>query len=166
MADEDRDVEGRVAGLRWVRLDAMEDRARRAPELIERLRGVLTQGPPVDLAVLFGSAVAGTSRLDSDLDVAVLPAMSGLDASEEATLGYRLSLAGGADVDLIRLDRPVSTLLRWEIATTGAPIVEASPGIFSRFRAAAAAEYIDFAPALAYHGEVFRRRLIEQGRAR
>jgi uncharacterized protein len=135
-------------------------------ELIERLRGSLDQGPPVDLAVLFGSAASGTSRPDSDLDVAVLPATGGLDASEHATLCRRLALAGGADVDLVRLDRPVSTLLRWEIATTGVPISEALPGIFARFRATAAAEYIDFAPALAYHGEIFRRRLIQQERGR
>jgi predicted nucleotidyltransferase len=144
----------------------MEDRAGRASELFEPLRRVLSQGPPLDLAVLFGSAATGSSRPDSDLDVAVLPATSGLDASDGADLCRRLALAGGADVDLIRLDGPLSTLLRWEIATTGVPILEASPGIFARFRAAAAAEYIDFAPALAYHGEVFRRRLVEQGRAR
>lgn len=83
-------------------------------ELFERLRGVLGQGPPLDLAVLFGSAAAGTSRPDSDLDVAVLPATGGLDASEEATLCRRLALAGGADVDLIRLEPP-----RLDAATLG-----------------------------------------------
>jgi predicted nucleotidyltransferase len=144
----------------------MEERARRTAELLTRLQRALAQGPSLDLVVLFGSAAAGTSRPDSDLDVAVLPAMGGLDAAEEAALCRRLALAGGADVDLIRLDRPVSTLLRWEIATAGVPILEAAPGIFARFQATAAAEYIDFAPALAYHGEIFRRRLLQQGLAR
>lgn len=143
----------------------MDDRATRESELLTRLRAVLNEGPSLRLAVLFGSAAGGTSRPDSDLDVAVLPGPSGLDPSDESSLARRLALAGGADVDLIRLDDLKSTLLRWEIATTGVPILEASPGTFARFRAAAAAEYIEFAPALAYHGEVFRRRLIEQRHA-
>ena len=48
----------------------------------------------------------------------------------------------------------------------GVLLVEKSPQEFARFRARAASEYIEYAPALAYYGEVFRRRLIEQARTR
>jgi hypothetical protein len=89
-----------------------------------------------------------------------------LDAAGEAALRARLTRAGRADVDLVRLDESGSTLLRWQIATTGVPLFEAQRGAFARFRAEAAAEYIDFAPALAHHGEIFRRRLIAQGERR
>ena len=44
----------------------------------------------------------------------------------------------------------------------GPLILEGTPGAFARFQARAASEYIEFAPAFAYHGETFRRRLIEQ----
>ena len=134
------------------------------PELIARLETALRDSQPLRLAALFGSAAAGASRADSDVDVAVLPGPGGLDAVGEAALRARLTQAARADVDLIRLDEVTSTLLRWQIATTGVPLFEAEPGAFARFRADAAAEYIDFAPALAHHGEVFRRRLMEQAR--
>jgi predicted nucleotidyltransferase len=116
----------------------------------------------LQLAVLFGSAATGASRADSDLDVAIVPAAGGLDAAAEAVLRDRLTQAGGADVDIVRLDEVASTLLKWEIATTGVPLFEAEPGAFARFRAEAASDYVDFGPALAHHGEVFRRRLIAQ----
>jgi hypothetical protein len=119
----------------------------------------LHAGPPLRLAILHGSAAAGTSRPGSDLDVAILPGPSGLDAAAESALVAGLAFAGGADVDLVRLDAPLSTLLKWHIAIGGVPLFEAQPGAFARFRAEAASEYIDFAPALAYHGEIFRRRL-------
>jgi len=77
----------------------------------------------------------------------------------------RLALAAGAEIDLVDL-AAASTLLKWQVATTGVPLVEAPPGEFARFRARAAAEYIDFAPALHHHGEIFRQRLTEQGRTR
>ena len=141
----------------------MSDPTETARTLVERLRGAFGTEPPVQLAVLFGSAAGGTRRPDSDIDVAILPVPPGLEPIEEAALCHRLARAGRADVDLIRLDTSRSTLLRWQIATTGVPLVEAQRGAFARFRAEAAAEYIDFAPALAHHGEIFRRRLIAQG---
>lgn len=121
--------------------------------------------PAIRLGVLFGSTALGRKRRDSDLDIAILPGASGLDDPAEVALARRLTLAARADVDLVRLDR-ASTLLKWQVARTGIPLYEARSGEFARFQARAASEYIDFAPSLAHYGEVFRRRLIEQGRAR
>ena len=132
------------------------------PELLERLQTALRGGPPVRLAVLFGSTVRAQIRPDSDVDIAILPDQSGLDDEDELSLARELTLAARAEVDLVRLDT-ASTLLKWQIATTGIPLTERAPGEFARFQARAASEYIEFAPALAYHGEIFRRRLIEQG---
>jgi predicted nucleotidyltransferase len=134
------------------------------PQLVERLRAAWRDCPRVRLAVLFGSAAVGAMRRGSDLDIAILPGESSFDRAQEAEIAGRLALAGGLDVDLIRLDGAVSTLLRWQIATEGVPLVEAQPGEFARFRAGAAAEYIEFAPALAHHAEIFRRRLADQRR--
>lgn len=143
----------------------MTNRGTPDPALVARLHAALRGDLSVRLAVLFGSAAAGASRADSDLDVAIQPAPVGLNAAGEAALRARLTRATGGDVDLVRLDESVSTLLRWQIATTGVALFEAQPGAFARFRAEAAAEYIDFAPALAHHGEIFRRRLVATGRA-
>jgi predicted nucleotidyltransferase len=128
--------------------------------LVEHLKAALTATPTVRLAVLFGSVAAGRQRTDSDLDIAVLPAESGFDASDEASLRRSLTRAAARDVDFIRIDQ-APTLLLWQIATKGSPLFEATPGEFHRFQARAASEYLDYAPALAYNGEIFRRRLAE-----
>jgi hypothetical protein len=133
-----------------------------AGDLIERLRSVLKSRADIELAVLFGSYAWGRARNDSDVDVAILPLTGAdIDASELA-LQSDLSLATGRDVDLVRLDR-ASTLLKLQVAKNGLPIVEGHPGAFSRFRAHAAAEYVDFEPSFVLYGERFRRRLAETG---
>jgi predicted nucleotidyltransferase len=129
------------------------------PDLVARLQTALRAAPTVQLAVLFGSRAAGTARRGSDLDIAVAAGPRGLDEGRELALVRELALAAGSEVDLIRLER-ASTLLRWQIATTGSAVLEASPGAFARFRADAASEYIDFAPALRRYGELFRQRLV------
>lgn len=121
------------------------------------LREGLQDRWPLRLAVLFGSAASGRQRRDSDVDVAILPAGSWTD-SMERDLYVALTRAADVHVDLV--DLPCApTLLLWEIATTGRPLLERSPGEFARFRARAAGEYIDVAPALFHYGELFRRRL-------
>ena len=130
------------------------------PELIAKLRGVFDTGPPLRLAVLFGSAAVGRRRPDSDLDVAILTD-DPLDLGRTRDLIAELARAADADVDLVTIDE-APTLLKWRIAVHGIPITEAPPGEFVRFQARAASEYLDFAPALEYHGEIFRRRLVEE----
>lgn len=141
----------------------MSNRLSRDPELAARLQEVLRGEWPLRLAVLFGSAASDRQREESDVDIAILPLKSGWDVAGERDLYVALARTAGADVDLVDIER-APTLLRWEIATTGRALLERGPGEFARFRARAAAEYIDFAPAFAHYGEIFRRRLIEQER--
>lgn len=136
--------------------------AQRLPALVARLRTVLAGRDDVRLAVLFGSAATGRTHPASDVDVAVLPASASID--DELALNAGLTIAARAEVHLVHADS-ASTLLRWHIARDGIPIFERTPGELARFRARAAAEYIDFAPALSHHAETFRRRLIERGAA-
>ena len=117
------------------------------------------------LAVLFGSAASDRQRDGSDVDIAILPLDAGWDEAVERDLYLALTRTAGAHVDLIDAGR-APTLLAWEIATTGTPLLERWPGEFARFRARAAADYIDFAPAFTHYGEIFRRRLVEQERRR
>ncbi len=127
-------------------------------EQMDRLRQPLRDGPPLRLALLFGSAAAGVLRADSDIDIAILPVHPDLPLREELALQAALVRACGRNVDLVRLDR-APTLVRWQVARHGRTLLSAGPAEAARFRAAAASEYIDFAPSFEHAAEVFRRRL-------
>jgi predicted nucleotidyltransferase len=131
---------------------------------LDRLKAALGEGPPLRLAVLFGSAARGKIRPDSDVDVAILPEDPDLPLAVELALQVSLTAACGREVDLVRLDR-ASTLVRWQVASHGIPLLAGDERAHARFVAAAAAEYIDFAPGFARAAERFRRRLIEDGAA-
>jgi predicted nucleotidyltransferase len=143
------------------------EQAARTPdtELCESLRAVLANHPGMRLGVLFGSAAADRRRPESDVDVAVLVLDVAFSPIAEAALQLALARVAAADVDLIRIET-APTLLRWQIATKGRPVFEASPGEFARFQARAAAEYLEYAPALSHYGEIFRRRISEGARSR
>ena len=124
----------------------------------ERLRSALAGTSSLHLAVLFGSAARGTMRVDSDIDIGILPRDSEMPLAEELDLQLALCRVAGREVDLVRLDN-AGTVLRFQIARDGRALFEAHPWAHSRFVAAAAAAYFDFAPALAIAQERFRRRL-------
>jgi predicted nucleotidyltransferase len=137
------------------------DRQNDSGDVAARLRAVLERTPGVRFCVLFGSSADGTRREDSDFDVAV-QFETDVALSTELDLQAALTLAVGLPADLVRLDT-ASTVLRWEVARKG-QFLCGDPRAFARFRAAAAAEYIDFAPALAVARERFRRRLAQGAR--
>ena len=143
----------------------MTNRFARDPEIAVRLQEVLQGGWPLRLAVLFGSTGSDRQRDESDVDIAIQPLDASWDAAVERDLYVALARTARVHVHLVDIER-APTLLLWEIATTGRALLERWPGEFARFRARAAAEYIDFAPALTHYGEIFRRRLIEQERGR
>ncbi len=109
---------------------------------IDSLKAVLEPMPMVRLAVLFGSAAAGTARRGSDLDVGVL-----LDPGAEPgpTIAVALERATGSPVDLVWLDT-APPLLRFEIARTGRVLVERVPYAWADFRAHAMIDWWDWAP--------------------
>jgi predicted nucleotidyltransferase len=129
--------------------------------LVAEISRVIEAGPPLKLALLFGSAAQGRLRGDSDLDLAVLPADPSLPLRAELDLQADLTRATGRDVDLVRLDR-APTLLRWEIARTGRVLVSNPPAERIRFLSAAASEHADFAPDAERAARLYRRRLLER----
>lgn len=108
--------------------------------------------------MLFGSAAAGPQRVDSDVDVAVVPADPNLPLAAELDLQASLARVCGRAVDLVRLDRS-STLVRWQVARHGKVLLQSSSFEAARFVAAAASEYLDFAPSFTRAAERFRLRL-------
>jgi predicted nucleotidyltransferase len=128
-------------------------------DLIARIRQVVAAGPPLRLAIMFGSLAKGTARTESDLDLAILPRDLDLSLHAELELSVALTRATGREVDLVRLER-VSPLLRWEIARTGR-VVCGERDDFVRLRRDAAIEHADFADVLARTAATYRRRLAE-----
>jgi predicted nucleotidyltransferase len=66
-------------------------------DLIQNLTKLLTAGPPLRLALLFGSVARGSDHAGSDLDVAILPVDRELALTDELTLQTCLSLLAKRD---------------------------------------------------------------------
>jgi predicted nucleotidyltransferase len=107
---------------------------------LERIREILVEGPPLRLAILFGSRARGTQRPDSDIDLAILPEAPTLSLTEENQLAVAIERALGAPVDLVRLDQ-ARDALRWRIARDGIVLLSNPPQEASRFLARAGIEH-------------------------
>jgi predicted nucleotidyltransferase len=129
---------------------------------LDRLAAVLSAGPPLCFAMLFGSAAKGLLRADSDVDVAIYPRDPSLSLADELALQTELTRVCGREVDLVRLDR-APTLVCWQVVRHGRLLVEPVPFSVARFTARAVGDYLDFAPALHAAAETFRRRLVSRG---
>jgi predicted nucleotidyltransferase len=128
------------------------------PARLERLRAALAKGPPLRLAVLFGSRASGRARTESDFDIGVVPVDTDLPLHDELALAGELSAAVDAEVDLVRLDAD-DPLLGHEVARQGVCLFEASPGTFAAYRATATSCWLDFEETIAPHRAAFVRRL-------
>jgi predicted nucleotidyltransferase len=127
-------------------------------DLERRLSAVFTAHGGVRLAVLFGSTASGNAHAESDVDVAFLPSDPELSLGEELALQVDLTRTVGRDVDLVRLDR-APTLVRWQALRESILLFQSRPFELARAKAAAASEYLDFAPALEVAAARFRQRL-------
>jgi len=125
--------------------------------LVERLIGTVRACRGVQLAVLFGSFARGRAQDDSDVDVAVVLDPNVTSAEE---LAFHESLARTTDreVDLVRLEH-ADVILRNRVAREGVLLFERSPGLFARYSATAALEYLEMEPLLTDARKRFLRRL-------
>jgi uncharacterized protein YutE (UPF0331/DUF86 family)/predicted nucleotidyltransferase len=123
----------------------------------------LKAGPPLRLALMFGSMATSTGTSESDLDLAIAPLHPDLSLRDELDLQRRLTEVSGREVDLVRLDK-ASCLVRWQVARDGRVLVEAGPFEAARFLASAASDYLDFEPSFARAAALFQARLARQTR--
>ena len=129
-------------------------------DLVARVRQALVSGPPLRLAVLFGSRVRpGRLRPGSDVDLAIEPVDPSLSLEDELELQAGVARTVGCEVDLVRLDK-ASPLVRYEVARHGRPVLPGTEPAFRRFQAQAALEYADMAPLLTVAARRFRRALM------
>lgn len=93
----------------------------RLPDILQREMAAVFPGRRLLGAWLYGSRARGQSRVDSDLDLAVL-FDSPLDPVALFDAGGRLAAAIGSHVDLVDLRR-AGVLLRVEATQGGRPLV-------------------------------------------
>jgi predicted nucleotidyltransferase len=132
-------------------------------EIESRIERVLRAGPPLRLAVLFGSIAQDTARATSDVDIAILPTEIGLTLAEEGRLATELEHALRRSVDLVRIDH-ASGLLQWQIASTGKLLLSHPASEWTRFQARVASEHADIAPAMERYARLFLQRIARQHR--
>ncbi|MBW1879926.1 MAG: nucleotidyltransferase domain-containing protein, partial [Deltaproteobacteria bacterium] len=128
----------------------------------QHLIAVLTEAladAPLRLAILFGSAARDALRVDSDIDIAILP-IDEMTLSEELRLQGQLARATGRDVDLVRLDL-ADPIVRWRVACEGLVVRSDPDHEVVRFRARAALDYADLAPLFEDAMRRYRRHLVE-----
>ena len=106
----------------------------------DSIRRVLLDGPPLTLAIMFGSRARGDARPDSDLDLAILPVDPALPLHDENGIIAALECATGLPVDLVRLDR-AAPALRWRIARDGIVLLSEPAHVGPRFLARTGIEH-------------------------
>lgn len=118
--------------------------------LLQATRAALEPFPELAFAVLFGSAVIGRLRADSDLDVAVylasgrsLEIESERELTNEADMMSAIERLTDRNVDLLILNRAPATVCAAAVLT-GVPALIRDKAMFSRYRLAVTDVAIDF----------------------
>ncbi len=126
-----------------------------------RIRLALTGGPPLRLALLFGSGARSELRADSDVDVGIIPRDPDLTLVAELDLQVRLERACGRD----SRSRPARSGLDAPAmggGSRGVLVLADPPHEFPRFVATSAIEHADLMTTLAPAAARFRQRLAER----
>ena len=99
---------------------------------VEVIKDFLIKKASAQLIILFGSAVTGRMRQDSDIDIAFL-SNKNLDVYEVYLISQELSSLLGRDIDLIDLKK-ASTVFKANILATGKIIYFADENIKCDFQ--------------------------------
>jgi predicted nucleotidyltransferase len=126
-------------------------------EVEPKLREVLARWGGLRFAFVFGSAVARGLQGARDLDIAVQTARPAA-LLEQARLARELEAVAGRTVDLVDLEA-ASTLLRWEVLTTGRVLLAPDEEALLEFRARTPIEWADLRPYLDREAAGLRRAL-------
>lgn len=126
----------------------------------KKIAGLLTKRIVIELAFLFGSEARGTSRRESDIDVALL--LSGSPSPEErltlrTDLSDAISKITGRDVDITLLNN-AGSLLKYQVACHNQNLFERRKGLAKKFRLNAIKEYFDYKPTFEFHYQRLRSR--------
>jgi predicted nucleotidyltransferase len=124
----------------------------------DRLAAVFSKYPDIQAVYLFGSAAAGTTHRESDLDLAVVPRNPKLGRKKLDIL-TDLARAGFDNVDLVFLDTD-DIVLKYEAVRQNRLVYQAEdfdPGaMYSKI----VRQYLDFQPYLDVQRAAYKRRIL------
>jgi hypothetical protein len=125
-------------------LAAVEVKEGEGSEIRENVRKVLEEEKGLVFAYLFGSAVEGGFRAQSDVDVAVMYDREPAGFRSQLSLHHRLAKSLRRDVDLVVLNSSRSIPLRHAIVRGGVPLVDRDPERRAIYEVAMQHDYLDF----------------------
>lgn len=127
------------------------------PDIFKKYSGI-------QAVYLFGSAAAGKTHAESDLDLAIVPADSSL-RSERLELLTELARRGFSNVDLVFLDTN-DVVLKFEAVHQNHLLYCKSDFDASNFFSLTLRQYFDFLPYLKIQRETYKRRVLHDGQDR
>jgi len=125
---------------------------------LERLRTVFASYPEIQAVYLFGSAVTGRLRPESDLDLAIVARTRGV-RSCKLDLLTDLARAGFCDVDLVFLDE-ADVVTQYEAVRHNRLIYEAEDFDRGALYARVIGRYLDFLPYLDVQRAAYKERIL------
>jgi len=87
----------------------------------------------IAFAALFGSTASGKTTARSDLDLAFWVEGKRVEGRQLDLINGLMPLLRRSDLDVVVLNH-ASPLLQWQVASTGQPLYEHTPGAFRRFQ--------------------------------
>lgn len=127
------------------------------PDIFKKYSGI-------QAVYLFGSAAAGKTHAESDLDLAIVPDDSSL-RSERLELLTELARRGFSNVDLVFLDTN-DVVLKFEAVHQNHLLYCKSDFDASNFFSLTLRQYFDFLPYLKIQREAYKRRVLHDGQDR
>jgi len=130
-------------------------------EIRQRVTGVMPAFPEVKAVFLFGSMAEGRSRVDSDIDLAVVPEKGRSGKIRLRKLDFLAALvkAGLDHVDLAILDDN-DVVLRYEAVRPNYLLYAREDFDLGAYYSRALREYLDFLPFLKLQRKALRQRLL------
>jgi len=124
----------------------------------DALTDVFRQFPDVQAVYLFGSAAEGRTRLDSDIDLAVVP-RSGSSRQRRVEILAELARAGFDSVDVVFLDTD-DLVLKYEAVRHNRVVYQADDFDRGAMYSKVIRMYLDFHPYLEVQRRAYRRRIL------
>ena len=124
----------------------------------ERLAALFSQYPEIQAVYLFGSAAAGATHADSDLDLAVVP--RGPEARrKKLDILTDLARAGFDNVDLVFLDTD-DIVLKYEAVRQNRLVYQTEDFDRGTMYSNVVRQYLDFLPYLEVQRAAYKRRIL------
>lgn len=124
----------------------------------DALADVFSRFPDVQAVYLFGSAAAGRTRLDSDIDLAVVP-RGGSCREHRLEMLTELTRAGFDRVDMVFLDTD-DLVLKYEAVRQNCVVYQTEDFDRGAMYSRVVRMFLDFVPYLEVQRKAYKRRIL------